>query len=439
MSENSNYIICFWILFGFNCLIYGFCCIMIIKRKKYTCISIRSPTLLLSNVLSNFFMITIIVLYEIYKENYISSFYYIFRIIMVLSLILRYERILICYKINSMNKKEIELDRKQFTEKRYLFQEKFYMRILLGVFIIFLAIMIILKILNIRGIEFFYTNNYIYNFNESNLNEEDKFPFYKTQMLIWIIWNFIEQFILITYIFRTFYKNIKEKIKTEILSFFILWYTYGLICSYFYYSKKWEIIKDDDNIHLILIIITIFSHYIGLILNGYFPIILSFHYKTSISYHFSHKLMNNLYLFLTNEECYDTFSNYLIKQNNNRGIYYLQLYTHIMKYKLGFVLKTTRFNDANEIYDTYFSNNAIINNIDKVTLDKIRKDCEVLKNNTFPPELFDDALQYCFNELSKIFLVFRNTDEFKNLYDRIKLDSYIQCKMCNTGLINKYY
>ena len=136
------------------------------------------------------------------------------------------------------------------------------------------------------------------------------------------------------------------------------------------------------------------------------------------------------------------FFDYLIKNNNTKAIFYLKLYTHIMKYKLSFVLNINKdigLSDANDIFNTYFSENSIYqSNLDEITLNKVRNECKVLESNTFTPELFDEALQYIFKELNKRFMVFHNTKEYKELYEKIKLDSYIQCKMCNSGLINKY-
>lgn len=429
MNEN----IYWYILLGLDLLIYGLCCIMIIKRKNYTSISIRSPTLLLVTNLSNFFMNIIIILYKISKENDISSFYYLFRLTMFLSIILRYERILACCRIEKINKVEEELDRKRFIERKYLYQEKFYVKLLIAIFGLFLITMIIIRIVYDDNIKFFYTLNYI-----SNI--EDNSNLIKKQLLGWVIWNFIEQFAIITYFFRILTKSIKEKLKNELLYFFILWYVYSLISTLIDYLYKKEDMK--GNRDLILIIITLIFHYISLFINGYFPIFLSYLYKTSISYHFSPKLMNNLYLFLTNEECYDAFSNYLLKTNNNKALFYLQLYTHIMKYKLSFALNVSKdigLNDANDIFNTYFAKNSRYENqIEGNVLLKVRNECQLLDNNTFTPELFDEALQYAFNELNRRYVVFHNTIEFKELYAKIKLESYIQCKMCNTGLINKY-
>ena len=429
--------IIWWILFCVDFIVYGICCVFIIKRKNFTSISIRSPTLLLFSILSNFFMSIIILLYKLYEKNVISSFYYLFRLMLIFSMIFRYERILVCCKTHRLNKLEEELDRKHFKEKRYLYQEKFYVRLLIGSSLLFLIVMVIIKLNKIKNVEFFYTFNYIYDY-------KNDFSLFKSQMMGWIIWNFIEQFVMISYIFRIINKPLKEKLKTELFSFFILWYLYSFIPTFInYYTKHNNKDKDEEkDLNSIIIIISLCVHYICLFINGYFPIYLSYHYKTAISYHFSPKLMNNFYLFLTNEECYDAFLDYLIKTNNNKDIFYLKLYTHIMKYKLSFVLNINKdigLNDANEIFETYFSENSIYqSNIDDGILSKVRNECKVLDSNTFTPELFDEALQFIFKELNKRFLVFHNTKEYKDLYEKIKLDSYIQCKMCNCGLINKY-
>ncbi len=428
-----------WILFSLDFLVYGFCCIMIIKRKNYTSISIRSPTLILTNILGNFFMSIIIVLFQIFDSNYISSFYYLFRLMMILSILLSYQRILICCRIEKITKKEEEIDKKLLSEKKYLFQEKFYVRLLLCIFVLFIIIMIIFKIVHINdGEAFFYTFNFIYYSTDSSNEDNTK---YKAQMIFWIVWSFLEQALMITFIYRTLSKSIKEYIKTELLSFFIIWYIHGFLCSLFDYIKK----NNDwgpDTPNLILLIITLVFQYICLFLNGYLPLLLSYFNKTGINYYFSPKLMNNLYLFLTNEECYDAFSEYLLKTNNNRGLFYLKLYTHIMKYKLSFTLNINRndgLNEAIRISNTYFGNNTLYENqIDQVVLKKVRSDCQVLENNTFTPELFDEGLQFAFNKLKGIFSMYRQTLEYRELYNKIKLESYIQCKMCNTGLINKY-
>ena len=57
------------ILLVFNFLIYGLCCFVINKRKIFTCISIRSPYLLILNILGNFFMSVIIIVTKYLKND----------------------------------------------------------------------------------------------------------------------------------------------------------------------------------------------------------------------------------------------------------------------------------------------------------------------------------------------------------------------------------
>ena len=146
-------------------------------------ISIRSPTLLLSTILGNFLMSLVIILFKISGQNFFSSLYYLFRIMMIVSLFLRYELIILCCGIN----KNDENDMKQFSTKRYLYLEKFYVRILLVIFLIFLIITIITRILKKEYFEIFYTNK------DDTLNE--------TKTWIWVIWNFFEEFLILTYLF----------------------------------------------------------------------------------------------------------------------------------------------------------------------------------------------------------------------------------------------
>jgi hypothetical protein len=63
-----------WIPFGLNFFLYGVCCLLIIKRKTYTMISIRSPTLLLSTILGNFLMSLVIILFKITGQIFFLHF-----------------------------------------------------------------------------------------------------------------------------------------------------------------------------------------------------------------------------------------------------------------------------------------------------------------------------------------------------------------------------
>ena len=415
--DNTTY---WWIIFGVDFLLYGICCLMILKRKNFTVISIRSPKLLLFTILGNFFMSLLLILGRIIDNsdlNYFSSFFYLFRFLMIVSMLLRYERIIISCGI----KKNDAADMQQFFTNRNMYLEKYYIRILVIVFSIVLLIIIIISIVWHLCEEFF-------------TNDKNKELLIIIKLYISVIWNFIELIVIITYLYRT-YEIISPKqfVKFELYIFLILWIGYNNFIS----LCKLEIIALDDTI---ITIVSIAVLYFSLLLNGYLPVIISFTSKTLVQYHFTFKLMNNLYLFLTDETCYQCFNNYLIKRKDN-GSFFLKLYTHIMKYKLDFVLNASdeqHFSSAVVINNTYFENEND-DKIDPVVFNRVKSECKaLLDNNRFDKNQFDAALKYCYDELNIRFNEFKNSRQYNELYANITLTSYIKCKMCNIGMINKY-
>ena len=414
-----------WILFSINFLLYGVCCLLIIKRKRFSTISIRSPTLLLSTIIGNFLMSLVIILFKITRQNFFSSFYYLFRAVMIVSLFLRFERIILCCGIN----KNDEIDMKYFYKKRYLYIEKFYVKILMILFTIFLLVTIIIRAIKKEYLEVFYTNENV------QLDE--------VKTWIWVIWNFVEQFLMITYLFRIY--NIispKQFIKFELYSFLIVWFIYSNFSFIFAIHNR----NNMTNSNNAFVMVSLAVLYISLILNGYLPLTMSFFSKTLVTYHFTAKLMNNLYLFLTDQTCYESFNDYLINKRqeneNDNGPFLLKLYTHIMKFKLYFVLNATNrelgLSEANKLYRTFFEDETNSKLIDQVIILKVKNECKDLQNNVLSKNIFDDALQYVFNELNKRFNDYKNSREYKELQAKISLESYIKCKMSNTGLINKF-
>ena len=407
-----------WIPFGINFFLYGICCLLILKRKTFSVIALRSPTLLLSTIFGNFLMSLTIILFKIIGNNFFSSFYYVSRVIMIVSIFLRYERIIVCCGI----KKNDVADLKQFYDKRIIYIEKFYVRVLVIIIFLFLFSTILTRILEYDYFEVFYT---------SEGNHLDLIKLY-----IWVIWHFLEQFILITYLFRIHdIINPGNFISFELYFFFIIWIVYTNFIFILAYTYK---DKNND----IFVFATLGVLYISLMLNGYLPVIISFISKTLVTYHFTPKLMNNLYLFLTNETCYECFNNYLFKKKDVNGSFFLKLYTNIMKYKLDFVLNNNNrdlnFSEAVRLNNSFFENEENSKLIDAEVLHKVKGECKSLNNNSFTKNMFDEALQYTFNELNKKFTEFKSSREYNELQAEISISSYIKCKMCNIGLINKF-
>ena len=118
-------------------------------------------------------------------------------------------------------------------------------------------------------------------------------------MYVWISLNFLENIVIMTYIFRFWNKTIKFILKKELYIILFVLFVYSNYISFCNLYQKY----DDSK----FILISLVFLYIFLLLNGYLPIFSSFFYKNILSYRFTPKLMNNFYLFLTNKECYKAF------------------------------------------------------------------------------------------------------------------------------------
>ena len=401
MFSIKNYLISLVI---FDIIIYGIICLFIKKRKEFTYISIRSPSLLIITNMSNFCVVLFLVLTKFTESYLISLFYYVFRFTMLFSIILRYERIFVCMRINL----------ETFTNKRYLLREKFYIRILIGLSIILFGIIMLANKVKSHCFEL--------GLFHASLN--------KNQIYVWIFWNFFEQAILVTYLYRIYITKLNYILVLESNLLLIIMFLFSNLATFISLKEK----NDND----IFLYVSLIINYIYLILNGILPIFMSFCSEINIAYIFTPKLTNNLYLFLTNEECYESFNNYLIKRKDNSTLF-LKLYTYIMKFKLDMILdipKQEKLYEANDLYNNYFIANS--QQIDQVILQKIKDKCQILKLNSCHKELFNDGLQYVYNELNKIFLEYKNSDDFEKIYKKITDSSFIQCKMLNAGLINKF-
>jgi hypothetical protein len=234
-----------------------------------------------------------------------------------------------------------------------------------------------------------------------------------------------------TYIFRLYPKKIRFLLKKE------LYFSFLFLFIYFNYTSFSNLYYEYNDTEFTFI--SLISLYIFLILNGFIPIFATFWYKKFLSYQFTPKLMNNLYIFLTDKDNYRAFHAYLINRNDN-SIFFLKLYTHIMKYKLDIKLNFNNeiiLREAKDIYNKYFNEEKELI-ISQDILIKIRNECEILKEDRVREDLFDEGLKYSYDKLNIIFNDFIKTYKFKELYEDVEIKTLVQCKMCNTGLINKF-
>ena len=416
------------IILFFNILFYLGCSIIVMRKSAFTCISIRSPKLLILNNIGNLFMSIIIIITNFFddgdsKRKIVSYFYYLTNFLLMIPFCLRFHRIIKCCEI----KKDQRADLQELYKKRYLYEENFYLKLTL----IILGILSLILIISDAILKFddSFTANFIFKKEDDDINS--------VKSIIWLVINFIEHMILLTYAYKICVNQLKQKLRFEIVSYFVIWFLYTNIARFL----EREVLENGKDYNKIIIYISLSVCYAFFIINTILPILISCSYKYSTGYHFTPKLMNNLYLFLSNETCYKEFSNYL-NRIGGTGSNYLKIYISIMNYKLGFKLNIDNeqgYREACNIRELYFNNNDMNQLFNKEIIDKIRNACEGLDNNNhFTEGMYDEALQHCFTELGKHFNEFRKTDKFKELYEEFYLTSYIQCKMCNVGLINKF-
>ena len=369
------------ILLIINILLYGICCFLILRRKSFTCISIRSPRLLILNIIGNLLMTIIIILTEglenISDKKICSLFYYITNFLIIIPLCLRFRRIVKCCEIKLNDRFEIQ----DFGKEKYKLEEKYNIKLMLIIFVILSAILVVVNV-SITTDEWI-TAKFLYYID---INDEGKFV--DANSIIWLGINFVEHILLLTYMYHICFNKLNQKLGFEIIASFIIWFIYS---------------------------------------------------NLSTSYFFTPKLMENLYLFLSNETCYMKFKSYLSRINGNPSLL-LKLYSDIMSYKLGYKLELNNelgFAEALNIKNEFFGNDNKANIPDKL-LEKIKNDCKSLDNNSFDKDMFDEALKYCYSELQNLFEDFKRTEGFKDLQKEFFLTSYIHSKMCNIGLINKF-
>lgn len=418
----------FLIILILHILFYGACCFLIMRRKTFTSISIRSPFLLICNNLCCFFMSLIIIINKLHNEEennisikYISGFYYIFQFLMILSFCLRTQRIINCCIINPTEK--IMANQKYVNTN--LLQEKYFFRLMLIFLCFFVIILFLIDII----IQFPLTFSFIDN-NYSKRGVQN--------VLVWMVINFMEQLALITYLYNICVNKLKQKLRLELFAFIIIFFIHTNLVSIADFRR---LITGTTKSNNFIIGITLLVNFLYLMINGFLPIALTYSYHFSTSYYYTPQLINNLFLFLSNEICYKEFKNYFNKAQNSKGCLYLELYSDIMNYKLGFTLKVSTeegYQEAEEIYNTYFKPDTYENIIEKNVIEKIRQLSPQLEKNVYKTEFFDDALKFVYDELNKLFLEFKKTDKFKEILNELYLNSSIQCKMCFNGLVNKF-
>ena len=398
------------------------------KNGENIFFSMRSSNLMQITNLSIFLSILVYGLSAILFENldkkllYIPSLYFLFQIITFLSLILRYHRLYISCKINSLNRDEL-LQFKFFEPKPYHY-EYFYVRIM----VLFILLIIISSII------FLYTTNndimvsfeILQKINDSN--NYDKYYYF------WMILSYIETIVFITYALLIVKIHLSPNV--NILKEIILL----ALTNYLYFSSiGLSVIKEINTGNDIALYFPFLYNLLVLFVTLGLPFLWGRYNETVINYDLPGELTSSLYLFLTKEKCFDLFHNYLYYKGKDRSkaIFYLDMLINIFKYRM--LIFTNHpiesiLEEMDNIERMYLRRNDILKFFDENLAKEMKDACRDTRMN---PKIntFDPITNVIYEYLETEFKRFTSTEEFEALRNDLREETYVRCRLVNYGLI----
>ena len=424
MAKNLT---CFLLSF-FSSLIYAFIFRVFYKKRNYCFVKFNSFILLLI-ILMSLFILNIIMIYtdkdHIIKMSYPKFFIILYQISSTsffLAFALRIGKIIqsinLANDLINSNRKKASI----FYSKRYSLMDNFYFKIF-GFFFIIFNIILIIK---------FYNNTENYNF----IPYLTEIPGELTKEKISILkFNagilFIKSFIILTLLYHVlFLSNVKKFIKV-ILSLenllYLLYFQLIIFTNIFTNNQTFfpQIIFYLFEIIQIILLIII-------------PLYMNKSDTMLITTVLNPKLVSDFYLFVSDEICFYSFSNFL--NSNEIDKFLLQLYIEIMKFKFKYSLEAEYNNvvyEAKKIYNKYFGKDSkTYNYLNNDILNNVRKSCEMIDKGQCNYEMFDSLLVNVYQILREKFYEFQKTEEYQILIQNINMNNYIQYKILHMPNIN---
>ena len=420
--ESVSVSIC--VLSSLELIIYLITSIAIQKNKTNIFLSIRS-TNVLQVINANIFLSICVFFTTIFHINdnnvllkilsIFQSLFIVFHIITFFSFVMTIHRIKCCSTIDI--REDDLLTFKYFKSHSYHY-EYFYIRLILFVTAAFLFTLLIVYF---------------------GLNITVLLPFAKINYpvkIFWLVLFAIETAALITYQFFMFSNEIRAKIKTQILLVVILNISYSVIANVLLLLKS-DILPSNFNCMSIIYLLLLQFTFVG------FPLFLSRFDKTTTAYNITSEALNDLYLLLSNEQSYSKFEEYLmLDQNRKENRYFLDMYTHIIKYRVLFMIEQInlyKLNEARTIHNLYFKDKFLSQyaNEDSILQNLKKQNAGLIHRSECTIDMFDPALEKAYSYLFQQFLSFKRSDEFSSLVNEVNYDTYLRCKLADCGLIKK--
>ena len=404
------------------------------KNSENIFFSMRSSNLMqitnLSIFLSILFYSVSDIFYSELKDNslfsYILTFSFLFQIIIFMSLLLRYHRLYISCKINTLGRDDL-LQFKFFETKSYHY-EYFYVRLMaIFIFIILIASALFYYLSRDNDI-----NNIMYNYEILSQQTNKDEILSKKNYLFWTILSFTQTFIFLTYsilIIKT-HLSPKVNISYELILLSITNYLYFLSIGLSFMNNN---IINGKILFIFPLLYNLLIYFVAMGL----PFLWGRFNETVINYDLPGELTSSLYLFLTKEKGFDLFYNFLYRQGMKRekGIFYLDMLVNIFKYRM--LIFTEQPNELiteemNNIVRIYLRNNN--NYFDSKLVKQIKDSCDIHIDNP-KINIFDPITNVIYEYLSVEFQRFIKTEEFETLKNDLILETYVRCKLANYGLI----
>ena len=400
-------------------IIYIITSIGIQKYKNNIFLSIRS-TNVLQVINANIFLSICVFFTTIFDTSdtlsLFQSLLIVFHIITIFSFIITIHRIKYCSKIDII---EDDLLTFKFFKSHPYHYEYFYIRLIL----IVTAVLVFGLLIVFFGVE-----EILLPFEELH----NKYLY--SVKIFWLVLFSIETVALITYQFFMFSNEIRAKIKTQIFLVIILNIFFSVIANALSFYKDIESVL---NFMSIIYLILLQFCLVG------FPLFLSQFDKTTTAYNITSEALNELYLLLSNEQSYNKFEEFLmLAQNREENRYFLDMYTHIIKYRVLFMVEEInlyKLNEARAIHNLYFKDKLLNQyaNEDSILQNLKKQNSSMIHRSECTIDMFDPALEKAYSYLFHQFLSFKRSDEFSSLVSEVNYDTFLRCKLADCGLIKK--
>lgn len=432
----------FYTLLAINVFIYGLSFFFTLKFKEESVFSIRSPFLLLTNNLGGFLMSTCYILYNIVDSSIsgnegneqvfcklVPNNYILFHMLFFVSFALRCDRLIRTCKIKSGSIEDV----KKFQSEHHKYLEVYYAKILIFVMLSFLLINTCMNFLLPKYLLTpynFYTCHEISGADQSYLS------------IVWIILNFIENFVLIGFCGTIFYLNkLTFIVRLELILFTFVWIAFPNTLRWIEGSLTTEV---DSTV---LSCVSCIYLWICLLLNSYIPWIYSLIKVPEVTYLITPEHLDNFYIFLSHERSFKSFHEYLVQLPNEseskKGLFSLTLYTRLITFRLFFTIEENFdvvLDYTKGIIEKYFiSPTPELESLVKAEILEKFSNCEIdVHRQEIYLEHFDEVILACYNFLYSHYIDYKKTEQFAELYNKVYINTCIQDALINVGLLNKY-